>query len=149
MSNSLVVRNPRVATNPFAASNPLVGRIGDPNFIILYVRDASESAALYADLFGKQPIMSTAEFCAFHLDSGVTFGLWTRSDVEPAPATHGGGSEICFPVADDAAVRATHKAWSWNGLKIVQEPTEMDFGLTFVALDSDGHRLRVYAPRMS
>jgi hypothetical protein len=25
-------------------------------------------------------------------------------------------------------------------------PTKMDFGTTFVALDPDGHRLRVFAP---
>ena len=25
-------------------------------------------------------------------------------------------------------------------------PTAMDFGFTFVALDPDGHRLRVFAP---
>jgi hypothetical protein len=31
-------------------------------------------------------------------------------------------------------------------LKIAQAPTAMDFGMTFVALDPDGHRLRVFAP---
>ena len=33
-----------------------------------------------------------------------------------------------------------------SGLPIVQKPTAMDFGHTFVALDPDGHRLRVFAP---
>jgi hypothetical protein len=28
---------------------------------------------------------------------------------------------------------------------MAQTPTEMDFGTTFVALDPDGHRLRVFA----
>jgi hypothetical protein len=28
----------------------------------------------------------------------------------------------------------------------VQPPTDMDFGRTFVALDPDGDRLRVFAP---
>ena len=35
--------------------------------------------------------------------------------------------------------------WAKRGLEIIQRPTEMEFGLTFVALDPDGHRLRVYA----
>ena len=30
------------------------------------------------------------------------------------------------------------------GLKILQTPTDLDFGRTFVALDPDNHRLRVY-----
>jgi hypothetical protein len=32
-----------------------------------------------------------------------------------------------------------------RGLPIAQAPTAMDFGPTFVALDPDGHRLRVFA----
>ena len=32
-----------------------------------------------------------------------------------------------------------------GGVKILQPPTDMDFGRTFVALDPDGHRLRVFA----
>ena len=32
------------------------------------------------------------------------------------------------------------------GLRIIQEPTKMDFGFTFTAADPDGHRLRVFNP---
>ena len=32
---------------------------------------------------------------------------------------------------------------SQKGIKVVQEPTEMDFGYTFTALDPEGHRIRV------
>ena len=39
-----------------------------------------------------------------------------------------------------------HEAWSQRGLRIAQAPVGMDFGHTFVALDPDGHRLRVFAP---
>jgi hypothetical protein len=34
--------------------------------------------------------------------------------------------------------------WQLRGVSIAQPPTEMDFGLTFVALDPDQHRLRVF-----
>jgi predicted enzyme related to lactoylglutathione lyase len=44
------------------------------------------------------------------------------------------------------AVGVTHADWSKRGLTIAQPPTQMDFGHTFVALDPDGHRLRVFAP---
>lgn len=36
-----------------------------------------------------------------------------------------------------------------RGLSIAQAPVAMDFGMTFVALDPDGHRLRVFAPAHS
>ena len=55
-------------------------------------------------------------------------------------------SEIAFAVADAAAVDATHADWRSRGYPIAQKPTAMDFGHTFVALDPDGHRLRVFAP---
>jgi predicted enzyme related to lactoylglutathione lyase len=55
------------------------------------------------------------------------------------------GGEIDFTVEDAAAVDATHAAWAKAGRKIAQAPTDMDFGRTFVALDPDGHRLRVLA----
>ena len=44
------------------------------------------------------------------------------------------------------AVRACHARWQGLGVPVIQAPTEMDFGLTFTALDPDGHRLRVFAP---
>ncbi|MBC7860514.1 MAG: drug:proton antiporter, partial [Burkholderiaceae bacterium] len=52
-----------------------------------------------------------------------------------------------FALADADAVRARHADWARRGLAIIQTPIELDFGHTFVALDPDGHRLRVFAPK--
>lgn len=117
----------------------------EPNFVILYVENARESAAFYAELLGKGPVESSANFAMFALSSGVMLGLWTRRDVKPAASPAGGG-ELAITVADRAAVLALHEEWRRN-LRIAQEPTEMDFGFTFTALDPDGHRLRVFAPQ--
>jgi predicted enzyme related to lactoylglutathione lyase len=117
-----------------------------PNFIILYVDDAAQSASFYADLLGRKPQEAAPTFAMFALESGVMLGLWTKDGVEPSP-TKPGGSELCFSVADAAAVDACHIDWRSRGLTIIQPPTEMDFGRTFVAVDPDGHRLRVFAPR--
>jgi hypothetical protein len=46
-------------------------------------------------------------------------------------------------------VRTTHADFSRRKLPIAQEPTAAEFGYTFVALDPDGHRLRVFAPPAS
>ena len=77
---------------------------------------------------------------------GVTLGLWSRDTVEPASSGQTGASEIAFAVPDAAAVETMHADWRQRGLRIVQAPTAMSFGMTFVALDHDGHRLRVFAP---
>ena len=117
----------------------------DPNFILLYVRSPQASAGFYASLLGRQPVEASPTFALFALESGVMLGLWSSQTVTPA-ATPVGGSELAFAVADKAAVDATHADWSGRGLPIAQLPTDLDFGYTFVALDPDGHRLRVFAP---
>jgi catechol 2,3-dioxygenase-like lactoylglutathione lyase family enzyme len=118
----------------------------DPNFVILYVDSPAASAAFYAGLLGKAPVQSSPTFAMFALDSGVMLGLWSGRTVEPAATASGGGGEIAFTVGNPDAVRFVHADWSRRGLRIVQAPTELDFGHTFVALDPDGHRLRVFAP---
>ena len=118
--------------------------MSDPNFVILYVESPAASAAFYGTLLGKTPVESSPTFALFALDSGIMLGLWSRHTVEPAAAATGGGCEIGFSVADRDAVDAAHDDWRRRGLPILQSPTEMDFGRSFVAADPDGHRLRVF-----
>lgn len=63
--------------------------------------------------------------------------------MEPKPNA-AGGIEISFSEDSKEAVRATFEEWTKLGLTVLQEPTEMDFGFTFVVEDSDGHRLRPF-----
>jgi catechol 2,3-dioxygenase-like lactoylglutathione lyase family enzyme len=115
------------------------------SFVLLYVENPPASVAFYADLFGKPAVETSPTFAMLPLDAEVMLGLWSRHTVEPV-ATAPGGGEIAFTVADKEAVERTHADWKGRGLPIVQAPTAMDFGHTFVALDPDGHRLRVLAP---
>jgi catechol 2,3-dioxygenase-like lactoylglutathione lyase family enzyme len=115
-----------------------------PNFVILYVDQPQQSGAFYSTLLGREPVESSPTFVLFVLDAGFKFGLWSRHTVEPAAATSGGGAEIVFALDTPDAVDAAHADWSGRGLTILQTPTDMDFGRTFVALDPDNHRLRVY-----
>ena len=57
-----------------------------------------------------------------------------------------GGGEIAFTAQSHEEVDARCAAWRAKGVAIALEPTAMDFGYTFVALDPDGQRLRVFAP---
>jgi predicted enzyme related to lactoylglutathione lyase len=117
-----------------------------PSFVLLYVENPTASAAFYAKLVGHAPVEASPTFAMFALGSGLMLGLWSKHTVEPAAQPHFGGSELAFPVANADAVRALHQAWVAQGLAIAQAPTDLDFGHTFVALDPDGHRLRVFAP---
>ena len=117
----------------------------DPNFILLYVESPAASARFYAELLGKPPVESSASFAMFALESAM-LGLWSRGTVAPAATGSPGAGELAFALADKAAVDRTFADWRGRGLQIAQEPTDLDFGHTFVALDPDGHRLRVFAP---
>jgi catechol 2,3-dioxygenase-like lactoylglutathione lyase family enzyme len=118
----------------------------DPNFVILYVKAPSASTAFYADVLGRAPVEASATFAMFALSSGVMLGLWSRDNVAPAAAAPPGGAELAIAVPDAEAVRTVHADWCRRKLTIAQAPTAMDFGYTFLALDPDGHRLRVFAP---
>jgi len=118
----------------------------DPNFVLLYVDSPPKSVAFYRELLGHAPVEEHATFALFVLSSGIKLGLWSKAEVKPATTARAGGSELCFTVDSADRVRATHAAWAERGLPILQTPTEMDFGHTFVAADPDGHRLRVFAP---
>lgn len=118
----------------------------DFSLVILYVDSPPASTQFYAALLGRAPVESSPTFAMFALGTDAMLGLWSRHTVAPAAQAAGGGSEVAFTVPDVDAVRRTHAEWVSRGLPIAQSPTAMDFGHTFVALDPDGHRLRVFAP---
>ncbi|UFH50209.1 VOC family protein [Pseudomonas sp. KNUC1026] len=117
-----------------------------PNFFILYVDNPTASVAFYQALLGHPPLEASPTFAMFKLESGVMLGLWSRHTVKPGAGTLGTEGEIAFCVSDKALVDATHTDWVNKGLPVVQTPQHLDFGYTFVALDPDGHRLRVFVP---
>ena len=117
--------------------------MAEPSHILSYVADARRSTSLYTKILGFRPVEATPTYSVFALPSGGRLALRSRNGVEPR-ATLPGGTELCFSVDSDDDVRRTRDAWFKLGLKIIQEPINMDFGFTFTAADPDGHRLRVY-----
>ena len=116
------------------------------SFQLLHVADHAASATFYNGLLGIPVVEQKADISILPLRDGVMLGLWRRDTVEPASSGQSGGNEIAFAVADAAAVEAMHADWEQRGVTIIQTPTPMSFGTTFVATDPDGHRLRVFAP---
>jgi predicted enzyme related to lactoylglutathione lyase len=117
----------------------------DPNFFIIYVDNPESSAEFYSRLLGKPPLETSPTFAMFSLDTGVMLGLWSKHTVEPASNVTGGGCEIAFSMESNAEVDRTYANWQHLKVKILQTPTQLDFGYAFVGLDPDGHRLRPFA----
>lgn len=120
------------------------------NYLLLPVRSPRESAKLYTRLLGREPVENSETFVLYVLPTGLKVGLWVASEMEPRPKAPG-GLELAFTEASREAVLQTYEEWTKLGLKVLQEPTDMDFGFTFVVEDPDGHRLRPFvlaaAPR--
>ncbi|PNG31060.1 VOC family protein [Pseudomonas protegens] len=112
-------------------------------YFLLYVDSPPLSAEFYSRLLDKQPVESSPSFALFILDSGIKLGLWSRHTVEPSAQSTGGGGELGWAVDSREAVDELHRRWQALDMTIAQPPTQMDFGYTLLALDPDGHRLRV------
>ena len=110
--------------------------------VILFVQNPAESAHFYTRLLELTPIEEHPTFVCYKLSNGTHLGLWSSKTARPAVKAGAGGSEICFAEDD---VEGLYKKWSSWGIPMAQEPTCMDgMKSTFVALDPDGHRIRVF-----
>lgn len=116
----------------------------DLNHILLYVDNPQRSAGIYEKILEKAPQESHPTFVAFVLKNGLTLGLWSKHTAEPKPNFTQSSGEIAFCVKDNVSVDSIYRDWTRLGLSVAQKPTMLDFGYTFVLLDPDGHKLRVF-----
>lgn len=117
-----------------------------PNLLLFYVKNPLESALFYENIFSRRPIASFPTYVAFSFENGFTFSLWSTQAQNFVSGGAGHRSELAFMVKDELIVRELRKQWGKFGVVIEQDLHEAVFGLTFVALDPDGHRIRVCMP---
>lgn len=110
-------------------------------FTLLFVANPQKSSLFYQEILEIKPIEESATFVMFALKNGVMLGLWSKYTAEPRVDASAGALEICFPAEN---VDALYEEWGRKQVTVAQKPTDMDFGRTFVVLDPDGHRIRVY-----
>lgn len=110
-------------------------------FTLLFVTNPLKSSLFYQEILELKPIEESPTFVMFALSNGVMLGLWSKYTAEPRVDAPAGALEICFPAED---VDALYEKWGAKQVTVAQKPTDMDFGRTFVVLDPDGHRIRVY-----
>lgn len=118
-----------------------------PDGLIYYVENIEASTQFYVGLLASAPEFSSPDYVQFALGNGLNLGLWARHTVAPA-ATPVGGAELCFPLADAAALDTLFASLQAKGVTVAQVPTTMCFGYNFLVQDPDGHRLRFYVPAM-
>jgi len=110
---------------------------------LLYVTDPAASAPLYTAMLGRAPVHSEPGFELFALGPDTQLSLWRADAVVPAP--DGARGELGLQVTDAATVDTLYADWTAQGIEMLMPPTDLGFGRSFVAADSEGHRVRVYA----
>lgn len=117
-----------------------------PNLLLFYVENPIESALFYEKIFSQKPVASFPTYVAFSFENGLTFSLWSIEAKNFVSGGRGHRCELSFMVEDEQIVREIREQWGVLGVTIEQDLHEAVFGLTFVALDPDGHRIRVCIP---
>ncbi len=109
------------------------------DFVLLFVSNPAQSAAFYEKILGEKPLEQSPTFAMFSL-KGLLLGLWSRETAIPEVTARPGAAELAF-CEDD--VDALYEKWLGMNVPIAQPPLDFDFGRNFVALDPDGHRIRI------
>ena len=111
--------------------------------IVLFVNDLAKSKRFYQQLLHTDPRDLSPTFAWFPLESGAQLELWQRDHVEPSSSAPAGAVELVIPMTDAESLQQLFQEWEAQDVSFAQRPTTMVFGPTFVAVDPDGHRLRV------
>lgn len=113
------------------------------NLVILFVDRPEVSSHFYRQVFNRDPVESSSTFVMFALPNGVNLGLWSRHTAQPLASAAAGSSEIALV---EKHVDDLYDAWKRSGITLIQEPITNEAGRNFVAVDPDGHRIRVFWP---
>lgn len=114
-----------------------------PDLIILAVENPQQSATFYSELLAIEPKESSEFFCLLEWSQYFRLGLWAKHRIQPEATPNIGGFEVCIPVYTNEEVDRLYEQWQTKGMNILQKPTKMDFGYTFVAESPDRLRLRI------
>ena len=114
-----------------------------PNYIVFYVNNPKSSGEFYAKLFEGELQYASDNYTIVMLKNGLKLGFWSNQDVRPQSDGVPGSTELFVTVDDQDAVERYFSLWKQWHVDILQEPTDMGFGYTFLGRCPDGNRLRV------
>ncbi|MEN3931032.1 VOC family protein [Microvirga sp. W0021] len=119
--------------------------VKDKYSLILYVDNVEVSASFYSSILKHEPLERFKDFAVFGLQDGFIIGLQSKHAIEPTPQKFVGGFELSYSDVTTDEVDDIYKEWCNLGIEFALKPTTLEFGYTFVAVDPDGHRLRICA----
>ena len=112
---------------------------------VLYVTDIHRSMDFYSKAFDCEPTLLSPTFAAITFASNVKITLKQSDTLTPISKVTGGGTELSIALTDKQALENLYKEWKAKGIQFKQAPEESVFGINFVAIDPDGHRIRIFA----
>jgi len=114
------------------------------NAVTLYVQDLDASIAFYSQLLERE-VHPIAEGLVVFIQYSES-RLILRSKASVHPYSHGvGGFELMFNAYTNSKVDAIFNKWKTDGVVICVPPAMTSYSYAFLALDPDGHRLKVYS----
>lgn len=113
--------------------------------IVLYVEDVKTSTEFYTKLLSCKAKALSPTFVTINLASGPLLELKQRAETLPPSEVTGGGTELSIAASSKESLMKIYATWSANGVVCLQPPNELVFGTTFVVLDPDKHRIRVFS----
>ncbi|WP_375320098.1 HTH domain-containing protein [Aliivibrio logei] len=93
--------------------------------------------------FDLPPMMLTVEELEA-LRLGAEWVAKQANVLTPSSDVRGGGTELSIPAKSRESFDTLFENWKQQGVEFAQEPEESVYGINFVALDLDGHRIRVF-----
>ncbi|EGR3003517.1 glyoxalase [Vibrio parahaemolyticus] len=111
---------------------------------VLYVSDIQQSMGFYAKAFDCEPQLLSPTFAALSFAENVKITLKQSNELTPTSEVKGGGTELSMPIPDKETFEKLFANWKEKGIEFEQEIEASVFGFNFVAIDPDGHRIRIF-----
>lgn len=115
--------------------------------VVFYVEDIEASQRFYAKIFDAKSDALSPTFVFIPLLPNLSLGLKQLNQTVLPANKSGGGAELSLIVENEIELDELYQEWKSNEVRFSQQPTALVFGKTFVALDPDEHRIRVFAPK--
>ncbi len=113
--------------------------------IVLYVKNIQISQEFYEKILSCKAQALSPTFVSFKLPDGPLLELKQLAHCNPSSSITGGGTEISILIKNRDTLHCLFQDWSHKGTQFLLEPIEQIYGITFVAIDPDNHRIRVFA----
>lgn len=117
--------------------------------VVLYVKDIEASQRFYTQVLGCRSQVLSPTFVAINFANNITVTLKQNTSLIPASNITGGGSELSIVVADSTKLQQLYQSWKVQSVEFAQDLIQLSFGVNFVALDPDGHRIRVFSQKVA